>query len=116
MKKSLLLFAAMALGCVALQAQDAAGNAENGKKLWVKDNCYSCHGFDGHGGAGVKLAPKPIAVNGIHRHRAASAEKQYADLQCEGHSRFRPARHVGLFEFDSRNTGGEGHPAAIGIQ
>lgn len=71
MKKSLLLFAAMALGCVALQAQDAAGNAENGKKLWVKDNCYSCHGFDGHGGAGVKLAPKPIAVNafiGIVRH------------------------------------------------
>ena len=49
---------------VAAQAQNAApaGDAANGKKLWVKENCYSCHGYDGHGGAGVKLAPKPIAV------------------------------------------------------
>jgi len=49
---------------VALQAQNAApaGNADNGKKLWIKNNCYSCHGYDGHGGAGVKIAPKPIAV------------------------------------------------------
>lgn len=62
MKKSLFLFAAIAFGCVAMQAQDATGNAANGKKLWVKENCYSCHGFDGHGGAGVRLAPKPIAV------------------------------------------------------
>jgi len=45
------------------QTKDApAGNALNGKKLWVADGCYSCHGFDGHGGAGVKLAPKPIPI------------------------------------------------------
>ena len=62
MKTWLLLIAALAFASVAMQAQDAAGNAENGKKLWVKDNCYTCHGYDGHGGAGVKLAPKPIAV------------------------------------------------------
>lgn len=50
-----------------MPAQNAApaGNAENGKKLWAKDNCYSCHGFDGHGGAGAKLAPKPIALQGF---------------------------------------------------
>jgi len=65
MKKILLATGALMLCCVAMQAQNAApaGNAENGKKLWAKDNCYSCHGFDGHGGAGVKIAPKPIAVN-----------------------------------------------------
>jgi mono/diheme cytochrome c family protein len=63
-KKLFLLFAMAAFVGVALQAQNAApvGNAENGKKLWIKNNCYSCHGYDGHGGAGVKLAPKPIAV------------------------------------------------------
>jgi mono/diheme cytochrome c family protein len=46
------------------QTKDAppAGNAVNGKKLWVTDGCYSCHGFDGHGGAGAKLAPRPIAT------------------------------------------------------
>jgi len=62
-KKLLLSIAALAFGAVAMQAQD--GNADNGKKLWVKENCYSCHGFDGHGGAGVKLAPKPIALQGF---------------------------------------------------
>ena len=60
MKKSLLLFSALAFSAILMLAQD--GNAENGKKLWTKDMCYSCHGFDGHGGAGVKLAPKPMAV------------------------------------------------------
>lgn len=40
-----------------------AGNAEKGKALFIKNKCYSCHGYDGHGGgAGVKLAPKPIAT------------------------------------------------------
>jgi mono/diheme cytochrome c family protein len=39
-----------------------AGNVEKGKALFIKNKCYSCHGYDGHGGgAGVKLAPKPIA-------------------------------------------------------
>jgi mono/diheme cytochrome c family protein len=81
--KNLLLIvapivASLAFGCVAIQAQNAApaGDAANGKKLWVKENCYSCHGYDGHGGAGVKLAPKPIAQAafiGIVRHPPKSA-------------------------------------------
>jgi mono/diheme cytochrome c family protein len=53
-----------------------AQNTENGKRLWVKDNCYSCHGFDGHGGAGAKLAPKPIAAAAFIafvRHPSASS-------------------------------------------
>lgn len=62
MKRILLLAVAVASGAAAALAQDA-GNAENGKKLWVKDMCYSCHGFDGHGGAGARLAPKPIALS-----------------------------------------------------
>ena len=40
-----------------------AGNAENGKRLFVKYGCYTCHGYQGQGGAaGAKLAPKPIAT------------------------------------------------------
>ncbi len=65
MKKLFFLAAALGFGSVAIQAQDAAGNADNGKKLWVKDMCYSCHGNDGHGGAGARLTPKPIAVAGF---------------------------------------------------
>jgi mono/diheme cytochrome c family protein len=39
----------------------AAQNAENGKRLYVKDGCYECHGYAGQGGAGARLAPKVLA-------------------------------------------------------
>ena len=43
--------------------QTPAGNAENGKKIFVKFGCYTCHGYQGQGGgAGARLAPRPIAV------------------------------------------------------
>jgi mono/diheme cytochrome c family protein len=39
------------------------GNAENGKQLFVKLGCYTCHGYQGQGGgAGAKLAPRPISA------------------------------------------------------
>ena len=81
----LFLIAAFAAALGAVQAQNApapAGNAENGKKLWVKDNCYTCHGYDGHGGAGAKLAPKPIPVAAfiaIVRHPPASTMPTFSE-------------------------------------
>ena len=38
-----------------------AGNAQNGKKLFANVGCYQCHGFEGQGGVGPRLAPWPIA-------------------------------------------------------
>jgi len=58
--KKALFVLALTAGVAAAQN---TGNAEKGKALFLKNNCYSCHGFDGHGGgAGAKLAPKPIAL------------------------------------------------------
>jgi ubiquinol-cytochrome c reductase cytochrome c subunit len=37
-----------------------AGDAAKGKTAYVKNGCFQCHGFVGQGGAGAKLAPKPI--------------------------------------------------------
>lgn len=38
--------------------QGSAGNADNGKRLYVQDGCYECHGYAGQGGAaGARLAP-----------------------------------------------------------
>jgi mono/diheme cytochrome c family protein len=37
-----------------------AGNAQNGKKLFESDGCYQCHGHAGQGGAGARIAPRPI--------------------------------------------------------
>jgi len=58
------------------------GDANNGKKLWVKNNCYTCHGYDGHGGAGAKVAPKPIpfpAFMAIVRHPPASTMPTFSE-------------------------------------
>jgi mono/diheme cytochrome c family protein len=53
-----------------------AGNADNGKRLFVKLGCYTCHGYQGQGGgAGAKLAPRPIAAAALIayvRHPAGS--------------------------------------------
>jgi len=53
------LAAVLALAPVlALARQGEAGNAEAGKRLYVQDGCYECHGYVGQGGAaGVRLAP-----------------------------------------------------------
>jgi ubiquinol-cytochrome c reductase cytochrome c subunit len=37
-----------------------AGDAAKGKAAFVQHGCYQCHGFVGQGGAGAKLAPKPL--------------------------------------------------------
>ncbi|HLK51422.1 MAG TPA: cytochrome c [Bryobacteraceae bacterium] len=57
-------FAGLVLGAALLAplvAQDA-GNAQNGKKLFLKNGCYECHGTMGQGGAGPRLAPRPLAA------------------------------------------------------
>ena len=43
------------------QSSAPAGNAQNGKKIFSSYGCYQCHGFEGQGGAGARLAPRPIA-------------------------------------------------------
>jgi len=41
----------------AVQAQTKAGDAANGKRLFLRDGCYQCHGYAGQGGlAGARLA------------------------------------------------------------
>jgi mono/diheme cytochrome c family protein len=44
-----------------------SGNAENGKRLFVKYGCYECHGREGQGSSmtGPRLAPNPIPLEAI---------------------------------------------------
>jgi ubiquinol-cytochrome c reductase cytochrome c subunit len=39
-----------------------AGNAENGKQLFMKNGCYQCHGREGQGSVvtGPRIAPDPL--------------------------------------------------------
>jgi mono/diheme cytochrome c family protein len=43
------------------------GNATNGKRVFVTDGCYYCHGTTGAGGgiAGPRLAPNPLPLEGV---------------------------------------------------
>src|ERR1044072_3315739 len=76
-----LLFAvcALSLGIVASAAQGGAlrpattapaGKAEEGKKLFVADGCYQCHGYEAQGSSstGPRLGPRPIAFPAFSRY------------------------------------------------
>jgi mono/diheme cytochrome c family protein len=55
-----IMFGAAAL--TAAQAQDApSGDATNGKRLFLAEGCFSCHGRAGQGGA--YNGPAPILAN-----------------------------------------------------
>lgn len=45
----------------------SGGNAENGKKLFIKYGCYECHGYQGQGSmlTGARLAPNPIPLSAL---------------------------------------------------
>ena len=60
-------FLLLAMACV-LQAQTPAGNAANGKKIFDAYGCYQCHDHDAKGGAGARLAPKPIPFAAFTRY------------------------------------------------
>jgi mono/diheme cytochrome c family protein len=71
---SCTIFATLGVGFTALAAgqtlsQAPAGNVENGKKLYGKDGCYQCHGWEGQGGfAGVRIAPNPLTYSAFVRY------------------------------------------------
>src|ERR1700722_6402700 len=54
------------------QSSAKAGNAGNGKKHYIADGCYQCHGLQGQGGSsapigsyGPRLAPPKLPVEAI---------------------------------------------------
>jgi mono/diheme cytochrome c family protein len=58
------LAGAVLLGASA-RADDAAGDPEHGRKLFVAVGCYECHGSAGQGSVqtgGPRLAPEPMPL------------------------------------------------------
>jgi mono/diheme cytochrome c family protein len=46
-----------------------AGDAVNGKKIYVSYGCYQCHNYAANGGvAGARLAPHPLAFADFSRY------------------------------------------------
>jgi mono/diheme cytochrome c family protein len=48
-------------------ASATAGDAVNGKRVFLADGCFYCHGTTGAGGgiAGPRLAPNPLPLEGV---------------------------------------------------
>ena len=51
----LLLAVAWSAPLVFGQSPEKAGNAENGRKLFIKIGCYQCHGREGQGGSSAPI-------------------------------------------------------------
>lgn len=55
-----------ALGAATVLAQSSTGDAANGKRIFVKDGCYECHGYAGQGGfAGARIADIGLKAKGL---------------------------------------------------
>jgi mono/diheme cytochrome c family protein len=62
--RAVLLYAAVVSGITAASAQAPAGDAARGKDLFGKKYmCYTCHGWDGHGGSGARLSSLKLSQN-----------------------------------------------------
>lgn len=64
--------------CIAavIPAMCQNGDPANGKKLFVRDGCYECHGYAGQGGAaGARIADIGLNAQGlIHYVRAPAGQ------------------------------------------
>ena len=69
MKRLFLLASFAAAALISAYGQAPAGNAENGKMLFLRDGCYECHGYAGQGGAaGARIAAIGLNPQGLIRY------------------------------------------------
>src|SRR5215468_6547088 len=68
MKKILLIL--LMLAPIAASAQSGtSGSADKGKQLFMKQNCYYCHGTTGQGGRdGARIAQTALNLQGVIRY------------------------------------------------
>lgn len=56
------LLCALAASANAQSAKSARPSAANGKTVFMRVGCYTCHGTVGQGGAGARLAPNTMPL------------------------------------------------------
>jgi len=67
--KKVFLFGLFVLPSIAAAQSAPAGNAENGKRIFMKQNCYYCHGTSGQGGRdGARIAQTALNLQGVIRY------------------------------------------------
>ena len=68
----ILALLVVAAGAIFAQGRGGAiadGDVENGRKLFLADGCYQCHGYAGQGGrAGARIGPPVLNAAGVIRY------------------------------------------------
>lgn len=80
--KTVCFIAVILAGAVALAQSGGAGNAENGKKIFLRDGCWECHGYAGQGSRdGAKIADTALSAAQFTRYvrRPTGAMPAYID-------------------------------------
>jgi len=82
--KTLTVIALLAAAAGAARAQSAPpqGNVENGKRLFLRDGCWECHGYAGQGGRdGARIADTALSAAQLTRYvrRPAGAMPAYVE-------------------------------------
>jgi len=78
----MIMFVTVVLAGVVALAQAPAGNAENGKRLFLRDGCWECHGYAGQGGRdGARIADTALSTAQLTRYirRPSGAMPAYID-------------------------------------
>ena len=69
MKKIVVFVLTIVFPLVAVGQSTSTGNTESGKRLFMKQNCYYCHGTTGQGGRdGARLAQTALNLQGVIRY------------------------------------------------
>jgi mono/diheme cytochrome c family protein len=64
--KNLYLFSVLILAAAIAYGQTKAGDTANGKRIFMRNGCYQCHGTVGQGGlAGARLAQSKLTLAGF---------------------------------------------------
>jgi ubiquinol-cytochrome c reductase cytochrome c subunit len=62
-------FATLLLAPSAFAQSKPAGDAANGKRIFMRNGCYQCHGSVGQGTiAGARIGPPPLNLQGVIRY------------------------------------------------
>ena len=78
--KIICMLAAMLVAAIAFGQSN--GNAENGKRLFLRDGCWECHGYAGQGSRdGARIASTALTAQALIRYvrRPAGAMPAYID-------------------------------------
>ena len=68
-ERSLAVITVLLLPLFALAQSAPSGNADNGKRLFLRDGCWECHGYAGQGGRdGARIGATSLTLQGVIRY------------------------------------------------